>query len=208
MLRSYRTENQLVKEMARKGSVQRKTKETDIQLMVELDGAGQYSIDTGVPFLDHMLTLFAVHGQFDLDISAKGDIEVDDHHTVEDIGICLGQAMAKALQDKSAIQRYAHCYLPMDETLVRVALDISNRPYLHWQVPVADQKIGTFDSCLGKEFTRAFIQHAGITMHVDLLHGENGHHILEAVFKGMARSIRDATRVLDIQGALSSKGCL
>lgn len=192
----------------RVGKIQRKTGETDILLELDLDGSGKYSIETGVAFLDHMLALFAVHGRFNLEITAKGDIDVDYHHTVEDLGICLGQAMSAALGDKSGIQRYASCYLPMDETLVRIAVDVSNRPFLHWQVPIVEQKIGTFDASLGKEFARALVQHAGITMHVDLLHGENGHYILEAVFKGMARALNEATNSTNIAGVLSSKGCL
>jgi imidazoleglycerol-phosphate dehydratase len=193
---------------SRLGTVVRKTLETDIQLRLELDGTGQRNIDTGVPFLDHMLTLFAVHGSFDLNVYARGDIEVDDHHSVEDIGICLGQAVAEALGDKSGINRYGSCYLPMDETLARVVLDLSNRPYLHFGVTFPEQKIGTFDSCLAKEFFRAVAQHGGITMHVDLLHGENGHHIIEAIFKGFARALRDAVGLRGITAVLSSKGSL
>jgi imidazoleglycerol-phosphate dehydratase len=193
----------------RSSSVERKTGETDIRLDLVIDGQGRAAIDSGVPFLDHMLTLFTVHGFFDLSLSAKGDIEVDDHHTVEDIGICLGQALAKALADKAGINRYGSCLMPMDETLVQVVIDLSNRPFLHYQVVLADQKVGTFDTSLGKEFLRAFSQHAGITLHVDLLHGENCHHILEAVFKGLGRAIHQACRISDlIQGPLSSKGCL
>lgn len=191
----------------RQSTVARKTKETDIKLELLLDGKGDYAIDSGVPFLDHMLTLFAVHGFFDLRLDADGDTEVDDHHTVEDIGICLGQAFSKALGTKGGIKRYGSCYLPMDETLVRVVVDVSNRPYLHYEAPVPDQKLGTFDSCLAKEFARAFCQHAGITLHVDLLHGENSHHIIEAVFKGLGRVMNEATTVLDV-GVLSSKGSL
>lgn len=190
-------------------TVERKTAETDIHLALTLDGEGKAAVDTGVPFLDHMLTLFAVHGFFDLAVAAKGDIEVDDHHTVEDVGICLGQAFSGALGDKAGINRYGSCLLPMDEALVRVVADFSNRPFLHFDVPIADQKIGTFDSALGKEFLRALCLHAGVTLHVDLLHGENGHHILEAVFKGLGRTISDACARSDrSSGVLSSKGCL
>jgi imidazoleglycerol-phosphate dehydratase len=193
----------------RSSIIERKTGETDIRLVLAIDGKGLAAIDTGVPFLDHMLTLFAVHGFFDLTVSAKGDIEVDDHHTVEDIGICLGQAFARALADKGGINRYGSCYMPMDETLVRVVADLSNRPFLHYRVTLADQKVGTFDSGLGKEFLRAFSQHAGVTLHVDMLHGENCHHILEAVFKGLGRAMNQACAVSElVQGALSSKGCL
>lgn len=195
--------------IARKGEVVRKTNETEIKVNVTLDGKGTYSIDTAVPFLDHMLTLFAVHGFFDLEIDAKGDVEVDDHHTVEDIGICLGQAFAKALGDKKGIARYGCCYMPMDETLVRVVLDFSNRPFTHYNVSVPDQKVGTFDTALAKEFMRGFALHCGVTLHIDLIHGENSHHIIEAVFKGFARAVRDAIGTLDnLEGALSSKGTL
>lgn len=192
----------------RRATIARKTAETDIQLDLTLDGTGENHIDSGVPFLDHMLTLFSVHGFFDMRLDADGDTEVDDHHTVEDIGICLGQAFAKALGNKAGIQRYGSCYLPMDETLVRVVVDVSNRPYLHYEAPVTDQKLGTFDTCLSKEFTRAFCQHAGVTLHIDLLHGENTHHIIEAVFKALARAMNEATQPLASGGVMSSKGCL
>ncbi len=192
----------------RKGIVSRKTAETDIRLELVVDGKGRHTINSGVPFLNHMLTLFAVHGFFDLDLEAKGDTDVDDHHTVEDIGICLGQAFSQALDGKGGIRRYASCYLPMDETLIRVVVDISNRPFVHYNVPVPDQKLGTFDTNLAKEFCRAFAQHAGITLHVDLIHGDNSHHIIEAMFKGLARAVNEATQALAISGVLSSKGCL
>ncbi len=194
--------------MERKSSISRKTGETDIKLQFDLDGSGKCSLKTGVPFLDHMLTLFGVHGFFDLSVLAVGDTEVDDHHTVEDIGICLGQAIARSLGDKGSIARYGSCYLPMDETLARVVIDVSNRPYLHYNVVVSEQKIGTFDSVLAKEFFRAVSQHGGLTLHIDLLHGENGHHIVEAVFKGFGRALNMATSAIQISGPLSSKGCL
>lgn len=193
---------------SRIGSVERKTGETDISLSINFDGTGQYDIDTGVPFLDHMLTLFSVHGFFDLTVKAKGDIEVDDHHTVEDIGICLGQAIAAGLGNKGGIARYGSCYLPMDETLVRVVIDVSNRPYLHYQADVREQKLGNFDTMLAKEFFRALSQHGGLTLHIDLLHGENGHHIIEAIFKGFGRAMKMASDKLSTTGPLSSKGCL
>ncbi len=193
---------------SRQGTVARKTAETDIELVLDLDGTGVHTIDSGVPFLDHMLTLFAVHGFFDLKVKAVGDTQVDDHHTVEDIGICLGKAFAEALGDKGGIQRYGSSFLPMDETLVRVVVDISNRPYLHYEVAVSDPKVGNFDTCLAKEFFRAFCQHAGVTLHVDLLHGENTHHIIEAVFKALGRTMNEATRELAQGGVLSSKGSL
>ncbi len=193
----------------RSGRVNRVTRETDIQLALLIDGTGIAGIDTSVPFLDHMLTLFAVHGFFDLDIKATGDIEVDDHHTVEDVGICLGQAFAMALGDKSGINRYGSSYLPMDEALARVVVDVSNRPFVHYGVQIIDQKIGSFDIALALEFMRAFAQHAGVTLHIDLLHGENGHHILEAIFKGLARAMNQAVGVNgSLAGALSSKGVL
>jgi len=195
-------------ESSRRGTVGRKTKETDIQLDLVLDGGGRAEIDSGVPFLDHMLTLFTVHGFFDLKLKAEGDTEIDDHHTVEDIGICLGQAISRALGDKGGIARYGSCYLPMDETLARIVLDLSNRSYLHYNVPVREQKLGTFDTALGEEFFRAVCQHGGLTLHLDLLHGENGHHILEAMFKGFGRALNIAVTEIQIIGTLSSKGWL
>lgn len=194
--------------MERKSSIARKTAETDIEIQLDLDGSGKSEINTGVSFLDHMLTLFSVHGFFDLYVRAEGDTEVDDHHTVEDIGICLGQAIARALVDKGGVARYGNSYLPMDETLVRVVVDISNRPFLHYDAIVTEPKLGTFDTALAKEFFRAVSQHGGLTLHVDLLHGENGHHIIEAIFKGFGRALNSATTQIEIKGALSSKGCL
>ncbi|PIE63419.1 MAG: imidazoleglycerol-phosphate dehydratase [Desulfobacterales bacterium] len=192
----------------RQAKIERTTRETSISLSLNLDGKADYQITSGVPFLDHMLTLFAVHGSFDLHLAANGDIAVDDHHTVEDIGICLGMALAESLQDKSGIARYGSCFLPMDETLVRVVLDLSNRPFLHYAAPVIEQKLGTFDTLLSKEFFRAVCQHGGLTLHIDLLHGGNGHHIIEAVFKGFARALAEAVRPVAGGRVLSSKGCL
>lgn len=193
----------------RRGAVERRTNETDINVAITLDGSGKTSVSTSIPFFDHMLTLFGVHGFFDLEINASGDIEVDYHHTVEDVGICLGQALSAAIGDKAGIRRYGLCYLPMDETLVRVVVDVSNRPYLHYNAPHADQKVGSFDTCLAHEFMRAFCQHGGLTLHVDLLHGSNSHHIIEAVFKGLGRAINDATgKISGLTTVLSSKGCL
>ncbi len=192
----------------RQAKIERTTSETSISLALNLDGKADYQIATGVPFLDHMLTLFAVHGSFDLHLDAAGDIAVDDHHTVEDIGICLGMALAESLRDKSGIARYGSCFLPMDETLVRVVLDLSNRPFLHYAATVFEQKLGTFDTLLCKEFFRAVCHHAGLTLHIDLLHGENGHHIIEAVFKGFARALAEAVRPVAGGRVLSSKGCL
>lgn len=194
---------------SRSAEITRTTGETDITVSFGIDGDGDVSVVTGVPFMDHMLTLFGVHGFFNLAISATGDIEVDYHHTVEDVGICLGQALATALGDKGGIKRYGMSYVPMDETLVRAVVDISNRPVLHYKVSVPDQKVGTFDTNLAKEFMRAFSQHGGLTLHIDLLHGENSHHIIEAVFKALGRAVNDATtRIPDTTAVLSSKGCL
>ena len=194
---------------ARKGQVHRKTKETDIQLTLQLDGQGSSAIQTGVSFMDHMLTLFSVHGFFDLEIEGVGDIEVDDHHTVEDLGICLGQALQKALGDLSGICRYGQSIIPMDEALAQVVVDISNRPYLHYEAPIKDQKVGTFDTALAKEFLRALALHGGLTLHVIVIHGENAHHIIEAVFKALGRALGQAVSPEPrTKGPLSSKGSL
>ncbi len=196
-------------EKKRLGAIQRQTKETNIDLEIFIDGSGITDIECGVPFLNHMLTLFGVHGFFDLRVAATGDTDIDDHHTVEDVGICLGQAFSKALGDKSGIARYGSAYLPMDETLVRVVVDMSNRPYIHYNAPVPDQKLGTFDTALALEFMRAFAQHAGVTLHIDLIHGRNSHHIIEAVFKALARAMSQASAKLEtLTGTLSSKGVL
>lgn len=192
----------------RSSSIHRVTKETDITLNLGLDGRGNAAIDTGVPFLDHMLTLTCVHGFFDLTIQCQGDTEVDDHHTVEDVGICLGRAFKESLGDFTSITRYGHAMVPMDEALVRAAVDLSNRAFLHYDLPVREEKIGLFDSALAKEFFRAVVLNGGLTLHLDLLHGENGHHILEAAFKAWGRAMAQATSPLDISGALSSKGSL
>ena len=199
----------MTERITRQAKIERNTKETEIVLELQLDGKGDVNINTGVGFLDHMLTLFGVHGFFDLQVRARGDVDVDDHHTVEDVGICLGRAFAQALGDRSGICRYGHAYVPMDETLVRVCVDISNRPFLHYAAAVPDQKVGRFDTALAKEFMRALSQHAGLTLHVDLLHGENTHHIIEAVFKALAKALAQAATVhADLQGQLSSKGIL
>lgn len=193
----------------RKASVERRTNETDITVELNLDGKGGTEVKTGVGFMDHMLTLLGVHGFFDLRISARGDVEVDDHHTVEDLGICLGQALAECLGDKKGITRYAHSYIPMDEALVRVCVDLSNRSYLSFNVDLPDQKVGKFDTALTKEFMRALVLHSGMTLHVDLLQGENTHHIIEAVFKALGRAISGAAAVDErVRGHLSSKGTL
>ncbi len=205
------TEGELVLSDAtmRTAEITRRTRETEINLCLNLDGSGQVMIETGVGFMDHMLTLFTVHGFFDLAVNAKGDIRVDDHHTVEDLGICLGMALKKATVEKAGISRYGHSFVPMDETLVRVCVDFSNRPYLHYEVQLPDQKVGSFDTSLAKEFLRALALHGGLTLHVDLLHGENTHHIIEAVFKALGRSLARAVEPdLRLDGQLSSKGTL
>lgn len=194
---------------ARTGQVHRKTKETDISLTLTLDGQGQAAIATGVSFMDHMLTLLAVHGFFDLEIRASGDTEVDDHHTVEDLGICLGQALKKALADFSGICRYGTSLVPMDEALARVVVDVANRPHLYFDAVIPDQKVGSFDTALTKEFLRALSLHGGLTLHVELLHGENSHHIIEAIFKALGRALAQATATeTRTSGVLSSKGAL
>lgn len=193
----------------RKASIERHTLETRIHLDLLLDGSGRADVACGLGFMEHMLGLLAVHGFFDLSLQAQGDLQVDGHHTVEDMGICLGQAFAQALGDKAGIARYGHAYVPMDETLARVCLDLSNRPFLHYDVELPQEKIGDFDACLIKEFLRAFALHAGCTLHVELLHGENSHHIVEAVFKALGRALRAAvTPLAGLEGQLSSKGVL
>lgn len=191
------------------GEVNRKTGETDIRLSLNLDGTGTAEVATGVGFMNHMLTLFAVHGFFDLAVSARGDVDVDDHHTVEDLGICLGMATKKAAGDLSGICRYGFSCVPMDEALVRVCVDFSYRPCLHYDVPLPDRKTGSFDTSLVKEFLRAFVLHSGLALHVDLLHGENTHHIIEAVFKALARALAQSVAVdARVRGQLTSKGIL
>ena len=176
----------------RSASIARKTAETDITVEINLDGTGAYNNATGVGFFDHMLDQLARHALIDMKISATGDLHIDDHHTVEDVGIALGQALTQALGDKRGIRRYGACLLPMDDALVRAALDLSARPYLVWNVELPSPKIGTFDTELLREFFQAFSTHGGITLHVDMLHGLNAHHIAEAAFKAVARALRDA----------------
>lgn len=197
------------KSEARRAEIHRQTRETEIKLTLELDGRGDTSIHTGVGFMDHMLTLLAVHGFFNLHIKASGDTEVDDHHSVEDLGIALGLALQQSLGEMDGINRYGAAAVPMDETLVRVTLDCSNRPYLHYGVTTLENKVGNFDTALAKEFLRAFSLHGGITLHVELAHGENSHHILEAIFKALGRALDQATAPnARLAGPLSSKGCL
>ncbi|MFZ5964955.1 imidazoleglycerol-phosphate dehydratase HisB [Thalassococcus sp. BH17M4-6] len=179
----------------RSATVTRKTHETDIAVTVDLDGTGQYDNQTGVGFFDHMLDQLARHALIDMTVRAAGDLHIDDHHTVEDTGIALGQALAQAVGDKTGIRRYGSCLLPMDDALVRAALDISGRPYLVWNVALPSAKIGTFDTELVREFFQAFSTHGGLTLHVDALHGINVHHIAEAAFKSVARALRDALEV-------------
>lgn len=195
---------------ARSARVARTTKETDIQIAIDLDGTGRTRIDTGVPFFDHMLDAFGRHGLIDLDVRAVGDLAVDAHHTVEDTGIVLGQALAQALGDKRGIVRFGTSFVPMDETLVQASLDISGRGQLHYAVDVPLQMLGAFDTSLAKEFFIAFATNAGITLHVRELAGENAHHIVEASFKAVGRALCDATRVNPrIAGELpSTKGAL
>ncbi len=193
----------------RVGRVARKTNETDIVLEVNLDGIGSNQIDIPIAFLNHMLTLFSVHSQFDLRIFAHGDMEVDDHHTVEDIGICLGQALKEALGEKRGINRYGEATIPMDETLVRVVLDLSGRSYLHYNVQIPALQIGALATENVKEFFQAVVNQAGINLHIDLLRGDNSHHIVEAVFKAFARAMRQATMASPgMEGVWSSKGQL
>ena len=170
--------------------VNRKTKETSIEAEINLDGTGIYKIDTGIGFLNHMLEQLSKHSLEDIDLKAKGDLHIDLHHTTEDSGIVIGEAIAKALGDKKGIKRYAHAYIPMDETLSRVSLDISNRPYLIWNVKLKVEKLGEMDTELFKEWFQAFSQSAGITLHVENIYGDNSHHIIESCFKGLARALR------------------
>jgi len=172
--------------------VNRKTKETSIEVEVNLDGKGLYKIDTGIGFLNHMLEQLSKHSLVDINLKAKGDLHIDLHHTTEDSGIVIGEAIAKALGDKTGIKRYAHSYIPMDETLSRVSPDISNRPYLVWKVKLKVEKLGEMDTELFKEWFQAFSQSAGITLHVENIYGDNSHHIIESCFKGLARALRIA----------------
>jgi imidazoleglycerol-phosphate dehydratase len=176
----------------RRAEVRRKTKETEIILKLNLDGSGKHSIATGIPFFDHMLSLLAYHGKIDLSLKAKGDVSVDAHHTVEDVGICLGDGVRKALGEAKGITRYGMAMTPMDETLVSIALDFSMRPFLVFQMKLRRSKIGTFDPELVEEFFRALCNHGRITLHINLHYGRNSHHMVEAVFKGFGRALREA----------------
>lgn len=187
--------------------VARNTLETSISVDINLDGSGDAHVGTGVPFFDHMLTAFAKHGRIDLTIDAKGDIDVDPHHTVEDVGIVLGQAIAKALGERQGIARFGDSLVPMDEALARVAVDMSGRPYLSYNVPGLAERVAGFDTDLVKEYFRALAVHAGLTIHVDLIRGQNAHHSLEAIFKGSGQALHRATRITGA-GVPSTKGIL
>ncbi|TMB64347.1 MAG: imidazoleglycerol-phosphate dehydratase HisB [Deltaproteobacteria bacterium] len=195
--------------MDRKGRVERKTKETDIKVELELDGSGKAEVETGMPFLNHMLDSFSRHGLFDLKLKAKGDIEVDYHHTVEDVGLALGQAFKESLGDKQGIRRFGEASCPLDETLAKVVVDLSGRPYLSYNVKIRPGRVGNFDTDLPHEFFAAFANQLGMNLHIDVVRGENPHHIIEACFKAFARAMDMATQ-LDgrIQGILSTKGSL
>ena len=196
-------------EIARSASIDRKTSETEISLRISLDGEGNSSIRTGIPFFDHMLTLFSRHGLIDLDVQAKGDIEVDYHHTVEDVGLALGAAFSKALGDKSGIRRYGSAYVPMDEALARVVVDCSGRPYLAYEAPRGVEAIGLFPFQLVEEFLRAFSVQAGLTLHVSILAGRDAHHMAEAIFKALGRALDVAVSHDDrVKGIPSTKGVL
>jgi len=176
----------------RQASVERNTKETQIKAQLDLDGQGVYHVSTGIGFLDHMLEQLSRHSLIDLTVEATGDLHIDNHHTTEDSGIAIGEAVAKALGDRKGITRYGDALIPMDETLVRVAIDLSNRPYLIWRVSLPRDKLGTMDTELFKEWFQAFAQAAGATLHVEVLYGENTHHMVEACYKGLARALRQA----------------
>ncbi len=194
----------------RKATVKRKTKETDISVSVDLDGSGRGEIATGIGFLDHMLEQLARHGLLDLTVKAKGDLHIDQHHTTEDVGIVIGQALRQALGERAGIARYADVHLPMDEALTRCAIDVSGRPYLVWKVAFSRPKIGDFDTELFREFFQALAQNAGITLHVETLYGKNNHHVAETCFKAVARALRAAIAIDPRQGTRvpSTKGSL
>lgn len=191
----------------RRGFVERDTLETKIKVDLDLDGNGKAEIDTGVGFLDHMLTLMAFHGKFDLTVIAKGDLYVDDHHTIEDIGICIGKAFKDAIGDRKGIRRYSTVYIPMDESLAYTSLDISNRPYLVFNVNFTNEKVGNMSTQMFKEFFRAFVNESRITLHINLIYGENDHHKIEAVFKSFARALKEGSEVIS-DDISSSKGVL
>jgi imidazoleglycerol-phosphate dehydratase len=193
----------------REAKLVRKTNETDIELFLKLDGNGLARIESGIGFLNHMLVLFSKHGFLDLDLKCKGDLDVDGHHTIEDIGIVLGQALKQALNNKEGIVRYSTKFTPMDEALSMVSLDISGRPYLYFDVPMEREYVGSFETELLEEFLRSFAYNAGITLHIKLIHGKNNHHIIESIFKGLGRAIDEAITISPkVKGVLSTKGTL
>ncbi|MED4534031.1 imidazoleglycerol-phosphate dehydratase HisB [Metabacillus fastidiosus] len=195
--------------MARAASIDRKTNETNISLSLSIDGEGKSELKTDVPFMDHMLDLFTKHGQFDLTVNADGDIEIDDHHTTEDIGICLGQAFKDALGDKKGIKRYGNAFVPMDEALAQVVVDLSNRPHFEFKGELPSSRVGTFDTELVDEFLWKFALEARINLHVIIHHGRNTHHIIEAIFKALGRALDEASTVDPrIKGVPSTKGML
>ena len=195
--------------MDRKTEVERKTKETVIHIALNLDGNGQTKVFTGIPFFDHMLTLFAVHGFFDLSVHAEGDLAVDFHHTVEDVGLVLGQAVVEALGDRRGVVRYGHAVTPMDDAIAEVTIDLSNRPFLVYHVPIAVTSESGFGPALSREFFRALVNRAGMNLHINVPYGENGHHVLEAIFKACGRALDQASSFDQrITGVRSSKGIL
>ncbi|GAA0180803.1 imidazoleglycerol-phosphate dehydratase HisB [Clostridium sediminicola] len=193
----------------RSAGISRKTGETDINVNVSLDGTGNYNIDTGIGFFDHMLNLMTKHGLMDIEIKANGDLEVDSHHTIEDVGIALGACIKEALGDKSGIKRYGTSYVPMDETLALVSLDISGRPFLVFDAEFTNDRVGTMDTEMVEEFLRALAFNAGITLHVKIIHGKNNHHKIEGIFKALGRALREAVeKDSRIKGVMSTKGSL
>jgi imidazoleglycerol-phosphate dehydratase len=195
--------------MKRTSEIARTTKETDIHVALNLDGSGISKINSGIPFLDHMLDLFARHGLFDLEVTCKGDTNIDDHHSVEDIAICLGQVFLQALGDKQGIVRYGHSYVPMDETLARAVVDLSGRYFLVYKVENTRQQVGTFSVELAEHFWHSFAEHCKCNLHIEVLYGKNQHHIIESVFKAATRALSQAVRLDDrIQGVMSTKGKL
>ena len=194
---------------ARRAEIERKTAETQISIKLNLDGEGTCDIATGIGFLDHMLTLLAKHSFMDLTVKAKGDLEVDSHHTVEDIGIVLGEALQEALGDKAGIHRYGNCFIPMDETLAQVCLDFSGRPFLVFGAEIPKIQLGNYDAEMTEEFFHAVAMHCGLTLHIRVLYGSNVHHIIEAIFKAFARAVAEAAAVDPrVKGVMSSKGVL
>ncbi|MDI9514382.1 MAG: imidazoleglycerol-phosphate dehydratase HisB [Clostridiaceae bacterium] len=193
----------------RRADIARKTKETDIRLALNLDGEGKNTIASGIGFLDHMLCLFSGHGRFDLELNCSGDLDVDTHHTVEDIGIVLGKAIFEALGSRESIKRYGSALIPMDESLAQVSLDLSNRPYLYFDIPFSNPQVGGMDTEMFEEFFRALAVNAGMTLHISILHGKNNHHMIEAAFKAFARALREAVTIdPSIKGVNSTKGML